>query len=145
MPLVEIAVTPNTRPVQKTPGRAARSLPGVSFLRPAEIRAPQAEGELILNSGLIGKIHKAHRYAQEPERIRIQAMTATFNGDNSAYNLSLHDDTWKCNCHTYDTFGDCQHVMALQSLLRPMLSEDAQGTTQHASPVGADGSSTGAQ
>lgn len=96
-----------------------------------------------MNSGLIGKIQKAHRYAQEPERIRIQALTATFDGDNSTYNLALHDDAWKCSCHTYDTFGDCQHVMALQSLLQPMLSEDARGSGQQAAtPAGADGSAT---
>ncbi len=81
-----------------------------------------------MNSGLIGKIEKAHRYAQEPERIRINAVTATFNGDNSSYDLSLEGNTWKCACHTHETFGDCQHVMAMQQLLRPMLSEDAQSS-----------------
>jgi len=81
-----------------------------------------------VNSGLIGKIEKAHRYAQEPERIRINAVTATFNGDNSSYDLSLEGNTWKCACHTHETFGDCQHVMAMQQLLRPMLSEDAQSS-----------------
>lgn len=82
-----------------------------------------------MNSGLIGKIEKAHRYAQEPERIQISTLSATFNGDNSSYDLSLTGDTWVCNCHTYQTFSDCQHVMALQKLLNPMLSADARGAT----------------
>lgn len=90
-----------------------------------------------MNSGLIGKIQKAHRYAQEPERIRLQSVTATFNGDNNVYNLSLQGDTWACNCHTHETFGDCQHVMAMQHLLKPMLSEDAQGSSQHFASDGA--------
>lgn len=93
-----------------------------------------------MNSGLIGKIQKAHRYAQEPERIHLQSVTATFDGDNSAYNLSLNDDAWVCNCHTYETFGDCQHVMALQLLLKPMLSEDARGNSQHLIADGATAS-----
>ena len=81
-----------------------------------------------MNSGLIGKIQKAHRYAQEPERIHVSAITATFDGDNAAYDLSLQGSEWKCSCHTYGTFGDCQHVMAMQQILRPMLAEDARGT-----------------
>ena len=83
-----------------------------------------------MNSGLIGKIEKAHRYAQEPERIRINSLTAMFNGDNDSYELSLENDTWKCNCHTFDTFGDCQHVMALQLLLGEMLSEDSRSAAR---------------
>lgn len=79
-----------------------------------------------MNSGLIGKIEKAHRYAQEPQRIQINTLTASFNGDNSAYDLKLVDDVWTCNCHTHSTFGDCQHVMALQLLLGQMLSEDSR-------------------
>ncbi len=86
-----------------------------------------------MNSGLIGKIEKARRYAQEPDRIRIKALSATFSGDNSSYEISLADDDWKCSCHTFQTFGDCQHIMALQHILEPMISEEARGAVwQHA-------------
>ncbi|MEJ7653840.1 MAG: hypothetical protein WKH64_11150 [Chloroflexia bacterium] len=81
-----------------------------------------------MNSGLIGKIEKAHRYAKEPERIQVQSLQARFNGDNDSYDVSLSDGEWRCRCHTYDTFGDCQHVMAIQILLHDMLSEQAQGS-----------------
>lgn len=81
-----------------------------------------------MNSGLIGKIQKAHRYAEEPERISIRTLTATFEGDNSTYTLALNGGTWTCDCHTYQTFDDCQHIMAIQQLLRPMLGEEAQGS-----------------
>ena len=94
-----------------------------------------------MNSGLIGKIEKAHRYAQEPHRIRIESLTAKFDGDNNVYVLRLEGEGWTCDCHTSRTFGECQHVMALQQLLRPMLSEDAQaGHATYAAPVpdGAD-------
>lgn len=99
------------------------------------------EGEARVNSGLIGKIEKAHRYAQEPHRIRIQGLSATFGGDNSSYALSLDGDSWTCDCHTAETFGDCQHVMALQLLLKPMLSEDAQGVGAHQTAPLVDGQS----
>lgn len=96
-----------------------------------------------MNSGLIGKIEKAHRYAQEPERIRISSLTSTFNGDNSSYDLTLNGDQWECSCHTYETFADCQHVMALQLLLNPMLSEDARGTiSQQDATVASPGATT---
>ena len=88
-----------------------------------------------MNSGLIGKIQKAHRYAEQPERLQIRTLTATFNGDNDSYELALQDNAWTCNCHTFQTFGDCQHVMAAQLLLRPMLSEDALGSTHAAYDV----------
>ena len=34
-------------------------------------REDRKEG-LLMNSGMIGKIEKAHRYAQEPDRVRVQ-------------------------------------------------------------------------
>lgn len=92
-----------------------------------------------MNSGLIGKIEKAHRYAQEPERIQISALQASFNGDNNSYTLTLQNDHWTCNCHTYETFTDCQHVMALQQLLQPMLSEDARAANNGYATTGSTG------
>ncbi len=88
-----------------------------------------------MNSGLIGKIEKAHRYAQEPERIHVHSLSATFDGDNDQYQLSLDSEQWTCNCHTHQTFGDCQHVMAIQQLLRPMLSEDARDAGRQNAPA----------
>ena len=33
-----------------------------------------------MNSSMIGKIEKAHRYAREPERVRFNEFKATFHG-----------------------------------------------------------------
>jgi hypothetical protein len=85
-----------------------------------------------MNSGMIGKIDKAHRYAQEPERIRISSFTATFHGSHDDYELMLTEDGWHCSCHTFEAhvLESCPHVMAAQQILGPMLSEDARfGTT----------------
>lgn len=81
-----------------------------------------------MNSSIIGKIEKAHRYAQEPERIKVDTLTATFRGGHDNYTLRLADGQWECNCHTFTTHavGTCSHVMAMQQLLSPMLADGAR-------------------
>jgi hypothetical protein len=91
-----------------------------------------------MNSGMIGKIDKAHRYAQEPERIRITSFAATFHGSHDDYEISLSENGWHCTCHTFEAhvLDSCPHVMAAQQVLGPMLTEDARFGP--ASPVLAD-------
>ena len=81
-----------------------------------------------MNSSMIGKIEKAHRYAREPERIRFQRLEATFHGGHDDYTVSLSGAEWHCTCHTFESHavGTCAHVMAMQHLLGPMLSDDAK-------------------
>lgn len=81
-----------------------------------------------MNSGMIGKIEKAHRYAQEPERISITTFEAQFRGSHDNYTVSLTDKGWRCSCHTFEAhvLDSCAHVMAAQQILGPMLSEDAR-------------------
>ncbi|MBD0324724.1 MAG: hypothetical protein ICV72_15270 [Aldersonia sp.] len=81
-----------------------------------------------MHSSMIGKIEKAHRYASEPERIRVRRFEATFHGGHDDYVVSLDGDSWSCTCHTFETHvvGTCAHVMALQQMLGKMLSEDAR-------------------
>jgi hypothetical protein len=79
-----------------------------------------------MNSSMIGKIEKAHRYAKEPERVRINSLESTFHGGHDDYTVSLKDSEWHCSCHAFSSHavGTCAHVMALQQLLFSMLSED---------------------
>ncbi len=79
-----------------------------------------------MNSGMIGKIEKAHRYAQEPHRVQVETFTATFQGSHDQYTVSLTDGTWNCTCHTFEAhvLESCPHVMAIQQMIGPMLSED---------------------
>ena len=81
-----------------------------------------------MNSSMIGKIEKAHRYANEPERIRFQRFEATFRGGHDDYVVRLNGDSWSCTCHTFESHvvGTCSHVMAMQQMLGKMLSEDAR-------------------
>ncbi|MBX3069993.1 MAG: hypothetical protein KF883_05850 [Thermomicrobiales bacterium] len=81
-----------------------------------------------MNSSMISKIEKAHRYAQEPDRIKIQGLTASFHGGHDDYTVAMNGDHWECTCHTYEahTIGTCSHIMALQEILKNMLSADAR-------------------
>ena len=85
-----------------------------------------------MNSGMIGKIEKAHRYAQEPERIQVSTFTATFRGGHDSYVVSLDGATWTCSCHTFESHmvSTCSHIMAIQLVLAPMLSNDAKYAAQ---------------
>ena len=92
-----------------------------------------------MNSSMIGKIEKAHRYAKEPERVRVQGLQATFHGSHDDYRIGLVDGHWQCSCHSFSShaLGTCAHVMALQQLLSPMLSEnDRFGGDDQAVPAG---------
>src|ERR671915_1095323 len=79
-----------------------------------------------MNSSMIGKIEKAHRYAREPERVRIHSLQATFHGGHDDHSVELHDGHWRCSCHTFSShvLGTCAHVMAIQQMISPMLSQD---------------------
>lgn len=74
-----------------------------------------------MQSSLIGKIEKAKRYAEEPERVSISNFTAVFRGENDSHTLGLSDGKWHCNCHFFAQWGECVHVMTLQRLLGKML------------------------
>lgn len=79
-------------------------------------------------SSMIGKIEKAHRYAREPERIKFQTFTASFQGSHDSYTVSLTDKGWECSCHTFEThmLGTCSHIMAIQHILGAMLPDSAR-------------------
>jgi hypothetical protein len=78
---------------------------------------------------MIGKIEKAHRYAREPERIRLSTLEATFHGGHDDYTVRLDGETWTCSCHTFSSHmvGDtCAHIMAMQQVLGAMLTDSAK-------------------
>src|SRR5687768_12649711 len=81
-----------------------------------------------MNSSMIGKIEKAHRYAREPERVRFRSLEATFHGGHDDYEIRLAEGRWDCSCHTFSSHvvGTCSHVMAMQQILASMLSDDAR-------------------
>lgn len=81
-----------------------------------------------MNSSMISKIEKAHRYAQEPDRIKFQELKATFHGGHDDYTVTMNEGHWSCTCHTFEShaIGTCSHIMALQEILQKMLTSDAR-------------------
>jgi hypothetical protein len=93
-----------------------------------------------VHSSMIGKVEKAMRYAHEPDRVKIQRLTATFAGDNGSHTITLDADQWHCDCHLYEAAGGCSHTLAVQKMLDPMLTDAARetplyGTVEVAAPV----------
>ena len=78
-----------------------------------------------MQSSLIGKIEKAIRYAEEPERVTISDLTVKLEGDNSSHEVGYGAGKWHCTCHFFSQRGFCSHTMALQRLFASMLSEEA--------------------
>ena len=78
-----------------------------------------------MHSDLIGKIEKARRYAEEPERIKFDELRATFHGGNSDHVITLKEGHWGCDCSFFHSWGTCAHVMAMQRILTPMLTTEA--------------------
>jgi len=70
-----------------------------------------------MHSSLIGKIQKAHIYAEEPERVAVREFSATFRGDHDTYLVNFRDGQWKCTCGFFPQWGVCSHVMATQRML----------------------------
>lgn len=79
-----------------------------------------------MNSSVIGKIEKARRYAQERNRIRLTALSATFHGENDDHTVTLENGRWRCSCHFFKGWNFCSHTMALERVLEGMLPESAQ-------------------
>jgi hypothetical protein len=79
-----------------------------------------------MHSSVIGKIEKANRYARETDRITIDGLSLTFRGDNDTHRVALEAGRWQCNCHYFESWKTCAHVLAMQKILGAMLPESAQ-------------------
>jgi hypothetical protein len=79
-----------------------------------------------MNSSIISKIEKAKRYAAEPERVRFNHFEVDFRGDNDSHRVKLEGDIWQCTCDYFGVHKICAHVMALERLFGPHLSDEAR-------------------
>ncbi len=86
-----------------------------------------------MQSSLIGKVEKAKRYAQEPERVTFSELSVKFRGENDDYATEYKEGRWHCSCHFFSSWGVCSHTMALERILSDMLPKEAL-TTQHTTP-----------
>ncbi len=74
-----------------------------------------------MDSGMIGKIQKAKRYAEERDRIRFSSFSVTFDGTNNPHTVQYEDGRWTCDCDFFQTRGRCSHTMALEMILEGMV------------------------
>ena len=70
-----------------------------------------------MDSGMIGKIQKSKQYADERERIQINSLSVTFQGQNNTHKVSFQDGKWICDCDFFQTRDRCSHTMALERIL----------------------------
>jgi hypothetical protein len=74
-----------------------------------------------MDSGLLRKIEKAKRYAEERERIRIEKLVVTFDGANNPHMVHMENGLWQCDCDFFQTRQRCSHTMALEIIFEDML------------------------
>jgi len=75
-----------------------------------------------MDSGMVSKIEKARRYAQETERVRFRQFELVFNGDHNTYTVRYDKGTWECGCNFFARRGVCSHTMAMERILDSMLA-----------------------
>ncbi len=79
-----------------------------------------------MDSGMISKIQKAKRYAEERDRIAFDSFQVTFTGDHNTYHVTYEQGKWSCECAFFHQRGICSHTMALERVLDPMLPHPQQ-------------------
>ena len=81
-----------------------------------------------MDYGMIGKIEKAKRYAEQRDRIKFETLRVTFEGENNPHTVLLENGVWQCDCDFFQSRGRCSHTMALEIILQNMLPETATET-----------------
>jgi hypothetical protein len=80
-----------------------------------------------MDYGMIGKIDKAKRYAQERSRIHIEQLTVTFEGENNSHTVHFKNGEWQCDCDFFHSRGRCSHTMAMEIILEGMIIAQPMG------------------
>jgi hypothetical protein len=79
-----------------------------------------------MDSGLIGKVEKAKRYAEDRRRFHFNQFDLNFHGDNSEHHVSYNNGVFNCDCEFFITHKRCGHSMALEILLKDMIVETVE-------------------
>lgn len=74
-----------------------------------------------MDASMINKIQKAGEYASQPERASFTDLMVRFHGANNNHIVSLGDEGWTCTCAGFQKYAICPHIMALETLFKPML------------------------
>ena len=79
-----------------------------------------------MQSTIVTKAEKAHRYAQERDRLQISALVATFEAGGGQHVLTLGPDGWVCDCDFARLHRVCPHAEAASRMLDAHLVEAAK-------------------
>lgn len=80
----------------------------------------------MMDSGLIGKIEKAKRYAEEKDRITINTFEANIRGENNDHTVTYDHGKWNCTCNYFQGRGVCAHTMGIELILEGMVEPSEQ-------------------
>lgn len=79
-----------------------------------------------MDSGMIGKIEKARRYAEQLDRISFNEFRVILKGDNNTHLVSFADGQWSCDCGFFARRQVCSHTMAMERVLGVMLAANVE-------------------
>ncbi len=71
-----------------------------------------------MDSGMIGKIEKAKRYAEEPHRFHFEAFTIRIDGENNPHIVKFENGVWSCDCEFFKTHEYCSHTMGIEEIFK---------------------------
>lgn len=74
-----------------------------------------------MDYGMISKIEKAKRYAEQRDRIHFNEFQVTIDGENNPHTVAYSQGQWECDCSFFKSRGVCSHTMALERVLAEML------------------------
>mgnify|MGYP001320506109 CR=1 FL=1 len=75
----------------------------------------------MMDSGMIGKIEKAKRYAEEKDRVVFNQFEVTMRGDNNDHTVRYDQGKWNCTCSYFQSHAVCAHTMGMEMILEKML------------------------
>lgn len=79
-----------------------------------------------MDYGMIGKVEKAKRYAEDRKRFRFNQFDVKFHGDNGDHHVTYNNGVFGCDCEFFMTHKRCGHSMALEILLKDMIVETVE-------------------
>lgn len=78
-----------------------------------------------MDYGMIGKLDKAKRYAQERDRFEVRSFHVIMHGANNDHEVTFEDGKWQCDCDFFKSRGRCSHTMSLEIILEGMIPAEA--------------------
>ncbi len=79
-----------------------------------------------MQSTIVTKAEKAHRYALEHDRLQIGGLAATFDAGGGTHVIGLGEGGWTCDCDFFAGTRVCPHVEAASRMLDAHLAESAK-------------------